>query len=97
MPLPGALTLRIKRLLFFLVPGIILCAAGVVLMFCGAMGKCTRTQIGGVIFYGAAIPLLLQAKLIKMSDRVKELERLACRKNGGKACVGSRYADDEEE
>lgn len=86
-----------RRLLVFLVPGIMLCAAGVVMMFWGAWVGSTRAQIGGVIFYGAAIPLVIQAKLIKMSGRVSRLEQQVCGRNGSKACVGSRYADEDEE
>jgi len=87
---------NLKRPLVFLIPGIALGIAGIIVVLYGAMTRSPASQISGLILFGAAIPLILQAKLIKMSNRIRNLEQQLCRANG-KACVGSRYADDEEE
>ena len=77
---------------------IILGIAGIIVVLYGALTRSPSTQISGLILFGAAIPLILEAKLIKMSNRIKDLEQRLCRANGNrKTCVGSRYADDDEE
>jgi hypothetical protein len=87
---------NIRRPLVFLIPGIALGIAGIIVVLYGALTRSPSTQISGLILFGAAIPLILEAKLIKMSNRIKNLEQQLSRANG-KACVGSRYADDDEE
>jgi hypothetical protein len=86
----------IRRPLVFLIPGIALGIAGIIVVLYGGLTRSVGSQVSGIILFGAAIPLILEAKLIKMSNRIEDLEQRLSRANG-KACVGSRYADDDEE
>ena len=88
--------MNLKRPLVFLIPGVALGIAGIVFVLYGGLTRSIGSQISGIILFGAAIPLLIEAKLIKMSNRIKDLEQQLCRANG-KTCIGSRYTDDEEE
>ncbi len=67
--------MSIRRLLVYLVAGILLCTAGVLLMLVGSIRNNPSERIAGVLFYAAAIPLLFQAKLTKLESRIDELER----------------------
>jgi len=67
--------MSLRRLVFYLVAGIVLAVAGVVLMFLGSFRDNHSEQIAGIMLYGAAMPLLFQAKVAKIESRLSELER----------------------
>lgn len=85
------------RLLIYLVIGTLLALAGVALMVFGRFHDSLATQLFGVAIYAAAVPLLFQAKLTKLEQRIRHLEHRLLEDHRPRQCSAAKPAPDEDE
>ena len=85
-----------RRLLLYLVAGVVLVGAGLLVLVWGELIGDTTFRLAGLALCVASLPLLLQAKLTRLEDRVARLERRQAR-HTHPSPDSPRYADDEED